>query len=216
MIKKFFALTIVSTLFFIACSSDNSTAPSQESALTPSSSSILSSTPQSSSAIQNANDVFSSSSVAFDTVRTIRNDTVQVKDSLLKVNVTCEVSVDTDSAFSMKITIPNSITMTADAKYKDSIFTMTQTGVYPPETPQSQLDNECDEAKADNNNLKRTLEEQARVKMDFTTKCEGNIVALSFSALSISDLNPIPVIAAQLTYNCDEIIRTGVLPTDDE
>ena len=125
MIKKFFALTIVSTLFFIACSSDNSTAPSQESALTPSSSSILSSTPQSSSAIQNANDVFSSSSVVYENPNEPN-----------KVKVTCEIFVDTDTAFSMKITVPDSITMTADAKYKDSIFTMTQTGVFPPETPQ--------------------------------------------------------------------------------
>lgn len=205
MIKKFFALTIVSTLFFIACSSDNSTAPSQESALTPSSSSILSSTPQSSSAIQNANDVFSSSSVVYENPNEPN-----------KVKVTCEIFVDTDTAFSMKITVPDSITMTADAKYKDSIFTMTQTGVFPPETPQSQLDEECKEAKADNNDLKRTLEEQARVKMDFTTKCDGNIIALSFSALSISDLNPIPVIAAQLTYDCDEIQRNGDFTTDEE
>ena len=205
MIKKFFALTIVSTLFFIACSSDNSTAPSQESALTPSSSSILSSTPQSSSAIQNANDVFSSSSVVYENPNEPN-----------KVKVTCEIFVDTDTAFSMKITVPDSITMTADAKYKDSIFTMTQTGVFPPETPQSQLDEECKEAKADNNDLKRTLEEQARVKMDFTTKCDGNIIALSLSALSISDLNPIPVIAAQLTYDCDEIQRNGDFTTDEE
>jgi len=205
MIKKFFALTIVSTLFFIACSSDNSTAPSQESALIPSSSSILSSTTQSSSAIQNANDVFSSSSVVYENPNEPN-----------KVKVTCEIFVDTDTAFSMKITVPDSITMTADAKYKDSIFTMTQTGVFPPETPQSQLDEECKEAKADNNDLKRTLEEQARVKMDFTTKCDGNIIALSFSALSISDLNPIPVIAAQLTYDCDEIQRNGDFTTDEE
>ena len=211
MFKKLFAFIIISTLAFTACSSDNSTEPFQESALTLSSSSILSS-----SANQNLKGDLSSSSVVFDTVRYIKNDTLPVKDSLLKANVTCEVLVDTDTAFSMKITVPDSITMTADAKYKDSIFTMTQTGVFPPETPQSQLDEECKEAKADNNDLKRTLEEQARVKMDFTTKCDGNIIALSFSALSISDLNPIPVIAAQLTYDCDEIQRNGDFTTDEE
>ena len=202
MLKKLFAFIVISTLAFIACSSDNSTDPFQESALTPSSSSI-----QSSSANQNAKDFFSSSSVILDTVRLL------VKDTLLKANATCEVLVDTDTAFKVKIVVPDSATMTFNASFRNYIYEMIQTVEFRPDLPQSSLDAECANAKADAAEIKEELRLVDAIG-DITVTCEGNVITQNSYTLSESKLNPMPLIAADYFSDCEEIQKTGVLPPD--
>ena len=202
MFKKLFAFIVVSTLAFIACSSDNSTAPSQESALTPSSSSI-----QSSSANQNAKDFFSSSSVVLDTVRLL------VKDTLLKANATCEIIVDTDTAFKIKVVVPDSATMTFNASFKNYIYEMIQRVEFSPDLPQSALDAECANAKANAAEAKEELQLVDAIG-DVSVICEGNAITVTTYALCESKLNPMPLIAADYFSDCEEIQKTGVLPPD--
>ena len=208
MFKKLFAFIIISTLAFTACSSDNSTEPFQESALTLSSSSILSS-----SANQNLKGDLSSSSVVMDTVRYIKNDTLPVKDSLLKANVTCEVLVDTDTSFKVKIVVPDSATMTFNASFRNYIYEMIQTVEFRPDLPQSSLDAECANAKADAAEIKEELRLVDAIG-DITVTCEGNVITQNSYTLSESKLNPMPLIAADYFSDCEEIQKTGVLPPD--
>ena len=117
---------------------------------------------------------------------------------------TCEITKDTDTAFSMNIVAPDSVTMTVDVTYINYVFTMKGVAVFDPKVPQSVIDKECAKEKA----------EAAEDDDGTVVTCNGNVITDSLSLMV--DKNMLALAAPTLVGMCDNIQETGIIPDDEE
>lgn len=116
---------------------------------------------------------------------------------------TCVVLQDTDDAFKMVIAVPDSVTMTFEATYKKSIFTLSGIVEFDPSVPQSVIDQECADARA----------EAAEDDDGTIVTCNGNVITEKLSG-AVPD-NMVPLVAPTLVNQCDLIRATGAIPDDE-
>lgn len=121
-----------------------------------------------------------------------------------KSRATCEITKDTDEAFNMVITAPDSVTMTIEATYNNNIFSMNGVVVFAPNVPQSVIDKECAKEKA----------EAAEDDDGTVVICSGNVITESHSFMVTENL--LILAAPSLVEECDKVQETGVIPEDDE
>ena len=121
-----------------------------------------------------------------------------------KSRATCEITKDTDEAFNMVITAPDSITKTIEATYNNNIFSINAVAVFAPNVPQSVIDKEC-------------AREKAEVAADgdgTVVICSGNVITESLSFMVTE--NMLILAAPSLVGMCDKVQETGIIPEDDD
>lgn len=121
-----------------------------------------------------------------------------------KSRATCEITKDTDTAFSMNVVAPDSITMTIDVSYNNNMFTMKSVAVFDPKVPQSVIDNECAKEKT----------EAAEDGDGTVVTCNRNVITDSLSFMVAENI--LILAAPSLVGMCDKVQETGVIPEDDE
>ncbi|SHK68849.1 hypothetical protein [Fibrobacter sp. UWB12] len=118
---------------------------------------------------------------------------------------TCEVVEDNESTFQMVIVDPDSVTMTMTATNTNGLFSLNAVAVFAPNVPQSTIDKECAEAKAE------AAEEEDG---EAVVTCNGNVITETESMFV--GQNILNLIAPTLIAVCDKIQETGAIPEDDE
>ena len=119
--------------------------------------------------------------------------------------VTCDVVEDDESTFQMVIVDPDSVTMTLTATNTNGLFSLNAVAVFAPNVPQSVIDKECANAKAE------AAEEEDG---EAVVTCNGNVITETESMFVGQNL--LNLIAPTLIAVCDEIQKTGIIPEDEE
>ena len=127
---------------------------------------------------------------------------------------TCQIIEDTDNLFKMKVVVEDSVTATVEAIFQNGSFTMKEVDEFDSKVAQSSVDQECTDSKAEAADEIKEFEE-AGVDAKYAISCEGHVITESLSMHNITT-NIMPMIAAPLIGECDQIQETGVIPDDDE
>ncbi len=129
-------------------------------------------------------------------------------DPATKAKATCQITQDSEDSFQIVITDPDSATITVTMAYREETFTTTHMIVFNPGVPQSVIDEECVETKAE-------AEDYIENNIEFDATCEENTV--SMITRQATPINPIQFgLTAELADGCRQIAETGTVPEDDE
>ncbi len=121
-----------------------------------------------------------------------------------KAKATCQITQDSEEAFQIVITDPDTATITVTMTYQEEIFTTTHTIVFNPSVPQSAIDEECAETKAE-------AGDYIENNIEFDATCEEGTV--SMVTKQASPINPLLFgMTAELADGCRQIEETGTVP----
>lgn len=121
-----------------------------------------------------------------------------------KAKATCQITQDSEEAFQIVITDPDTATITVTMTYQEEIFTTTHTVAFNPNVPQSAIDEECAETKAE-------AGDYIENNIEFNATCEDGTV--SMVTQQASPINPLLFgMTTELADGCRQIQETGTIP----